>query len=255
MFLSNLKEEISDFILNNPGNFLDELDMMQIYDQPLLGVAEASDPLWEILKEPNVIGSHHLTPTEWLSESKSVISYFLPFTEHIRNSNRGEGLPSKEWVYGRCEGEIFNNALRRLIIDVVEEVGGRAVAPALNKRFEITDHLSNWSERHAAFIAGLGTFSLSHSLITSSGTAGRYGSVIVDLEFETILRPYQEIDEYCSKCGTCINRCPVDAITLNGKDDERCSNYLNEMLELNEPRYGCGKCQTAVPCEYKNPNE
>jgi epoxyqueuosine reductase len=247
-----LNEKIAYFIANSHLNFVDKMDI-QIYNQPLLGVAEASDLLWEELKQPEVIGSNHLTPQEWLPEAKSVISYFLPFTEQIRKSNRLEGPPSKEWLYGRCEGEILNNALRRLIIEIVESEGGKAVAPALDKRFSISNHVSNWSERHAAYVAGLGTFSLNHSMITDLGAAGRFGSVITDVEFKFKPRPYQEIDEYCNNCGICIDRCPVQAITENGKDNECCSEYLNEILEINKPRYGCGKCQTGVPCEHTKP--
>lgn len=253
MLLDAIKENMAEFIQNNPQNFVEELDMMQIWDQPLIGVASASDPLWEKLKEPNVIGPDHLTPDEWLSGAKSIISYFLPFTEHVRSSNRSKGLPSKEWLYGRCEGEIFNNALRRLIVRLIETAGGKAVAPALDERLTVANHVSNWSERHVAFIAGLGTFSLNYSLITNLGSAGRFGSVITDLEFEPNSRPYQEIDEYCTKCGECIDRCPPLAINEKGKNAESCSKFLDKTLKLNKPRYGCGKCQTAVPCEYQNP--
>ena len=35
---------------------------------------------------------------------------------------------------------------------------------------------SAWSERHAAYVAGLGTFSLTRALISERGMAGRYGS-------------------------------------------------------------------------------
>jgi epoxyqueuosine reductase QueG len=227
--------------------------MLQIWDQPLVGVAGASDPLWEKMKETQVIGPDHLTPKEWLPNAKSVISYFLPFTEHIRNSNRFNGKPSTEWLYGRYEGEMFNNTLRRLIIDLVEAHGGTALAPALNKHFVINDHRSNWSERHVAFIAGLGTFGLNRSLITPLGTAGRFGSVIVDLEFEPKPRKYQEFEDYCFKCGKCIERCHCGAITERGKDNESCSQYLYKILKLNKPRYACGKCQTAVPCEHRKP--
>lgn len=253
MLLHTIEEKMIDFTQNSEQNFVEELGMMKIWDQPLIGVASASDALWEKLKEPDVIGPHHLTPEEWLPGAKSVISYFLPYTRHVRSSNRLKGLPSKEWLYGRYEGEIFNNALRLLIIGVVEETGGKGLAPALDKRYAVNNHVSNWSERHAAFIAGLGTFSLNYSLITDLGTAGRFGSVIIDLELEPKPRPYQEIDEYCIKCGECIGRCPPLAIDENGKDAESCSQYLHKMLKLNKPRYACGKCQTAVPCEYKNP--
>lgn len=255
MFLDALEEKISDFMGSSNENFVEELDMMQIWDQPLIGIAGASDPLWEKLKEPDVIGSHHLTPKEWLPEAKSVISYFLPFTERIRSSNRLKGLPSKEWLYGRYEGEIFNNILRCLIIDLVETEGGNALSPALDNRFAIVNHVSNWSERHAAFIAGLGTFSLNDSLITSLGSAGRFGSVILDFEFEPKPRLFQEVDEYCTRCGECIGRCPPHAITENGKDNESCSKFLDKMLKLNNPRYACGKCQTAVPCEFRIPKK
>ena len=88
MFLRTLEEDIANFTKNSSQNFVDELNMMQIWDPPLVGVAGASDPLWEKMKEPQVIGPDHLTPKEWLPGAKSVISYFLPFTEHIRNSNR-----------------------------------------------------------------------------------------------------------------------------------------------------------------------
>jgi epoxyqueuosine reductase len=253
LLLRTLEEDIANFTKNSSKNFVEELNMMQIWDQPLVGVAGASDPLWQKMKEPNIIGPDHLTPKEWLSDAKSVISYFLPFTENIRNSNRFNGKPSIEWLYGRYEGEMFNNALRRLIIGLIESYGGKALAPALDKRFLINNHKSNWSERHVAFIAGLGTFGLSKSLITTIGTAGRFGSVIVDWEFEPKPRKYQEFDDYCFKCGKCIDRCPCGAITETGKDKELCSQYLNNILELNKPRYACGKCQTAVPCEHRNP--
>ena len=253
MFLSTLEEDMANFIRYSSQNFVAELNMMQIWDQPLIGVADASDPMWEKMKEPQIVGPEHLTPKEWLTGAKSVISYFLPFTKYIRSSNKFKGEPSTEWLYGRYEGEIFNNALRLMIIELIESNDGKALAPAIDKRFAINDHGSNWSERHVAFIAGLGSFGLSRSLITPLGTAGRFGSVIVDLEFEPNPRQYQEFDDYCAKCGKCIKRCPCGAITELGKDKESCSQYLFKILELNKPRYACGKCQTAVPCEYKKP--
>lgn len=255
MFLQTIREKIDGFVLTSPLNLVNELEMLRIYDQPLIGIASADDELWEKLKEPDAVGAQHLSPQEWLTGAKAVITYFLPYTKRIRQTNRSKGLPSTEWLYGRYEGEIFNNALRSFIVDFVEKAGGRAIAPALDKRFAVVDRRSNWSERHVAYVAGLGTFSLNRSLITSLGSAGRFGSVIVDFALEPTRRLYKEVDEYCTKCGACIHRCPPQAIDENGKDNEICSCYVDETLARYKPRYGCGKCQTAVPCEDRNPQK
>lgn len=253
MLLYAIKEKIDDFILSSPQNIVNELGMMRIWDQPLLAVASANDVLWEKLKEPEVVGSQHLSPDEWLVGAKSVISYFLPFTQRIRQTNWSDGFPSTEWLYGRYEGETFNDTLRQFVVDLVNKEGGRALAPGLDKRFAVVNRRSNWSERHVAFVAGLGTFNLNRSMITSLGSAGRFGSVIVDFELAPTQHLYKEVDEYCIKCGACIDRCPPQAINEKGKDNESCSRYLGEVLERYKPRYGCGKCQTAVPCEDRNP--
>jgi epoxyqueuosine reductase QueG len=116
---------------------------------------------------------------------------------------------------------------------------------------------SSWSERHVAFAAGLGTFGLSTHLITRVGKAGRFGSIITTAEFEPTARPYREDPfAYCTRCGTCTKRCPVDALTLeNGKDYQACWVYMEETKIRFKPRYGCGKCQLLVPCETGIPNK
>ncbi|WP_325530259.1 4Fe-4S binding protein [Sporomusa sp.] len=248
-----MKEKVTEFVLNSPLNTVKELNNLHIWNQPLVGVASANDSLWERLKEPDAVGPQHLSPQEWLQGAASVISYFLPFTEPIRRSNWPDDLPSTEWLYGRYEGAMLNDALRRFIVSLVEGAGGHAVAPALDSRFAVAGLRSNWSERHVAFVAGLGTFSLSRSMITSLGSAGRFGSVIVDTELQPTVRAYRKVDEYCVNCGVCIDRCPPRAISKAGKDNAICSHYVAEMKVKYAPRYGCGKCQTAVPCEGRNP--
>jgi epoxyqueuosine reductase QueG len=222
---------------------------LRIFDKPLFGVASADDPLFGELKKASVVGWHHLLPTEWLSSGKSVISYFLPFTKRVREANRLMGLPAKEWLYGRIEGERFNMALREFIVHQFIKERHEALAPALDHRHTVTDRRSNWSERHIAYIAGIGTFSLSCSLITRLGSAGRLGSVVVSAEIAPTPRPYRSLYEYCSNCGCCISRCPPLAITEHGKDHVVCSDYLDRIKIRYSPRYGCGKCQTGVSCE------
>ena len=112
------------------------------------------------------------------------------------------------------------------------------------------------SERHAAYACGLGTFGLSRGIITQKGMAGRVASMIVDSTLETDERPYSGVYDYCVKCGACAKRCPAGAITVErGKNNALCSRYLDRMGERYAPRYGCGKCQTGVPCEHKIPGQ
>lgn len=254
MDLETIQQQLNDFVLHSPQNIVPELDGMQIFDPPLVAIASATDPWWETLKQPEIVGPHHLSPTEWLRGANSIISCFLPHTERVRSANRLKGKPATEWLHGRHEGEAFNNALALVLVEVIQQAGGVAIVPRPDGRFEVVDLRSNWSERHVAFIAGLGTFSLNRSLITESGSAGRFFSVITDLKLTPTTRPYTAVDEYCNQCGACIERCPPHAISRDGKDNAVCLTYLREMKIRFAPRYGCGKCQTAVPCEARRPD-
>jgi epoxyqueuosine reductase QueG len=119
---------------------------------------------------------------------------------------------------------------------------------------------STWSERHAAYACGLGTFGLSDGLITASGKAIRVGSVVALIRIAPSPRPYGDHHAYClfhakGVCGKCMQRCPAGAITAAGHDKVRCKAYIcQESIPFVKARYGfvgkgCGLCQTGVPCE------
>lgn len=250
---------------SDPGLYL-EAAGARIFDEPLMAVALASDGLFEALKKRGVIGPHHMGPEEWLPGAKSVVSFFFPFSEGIRMSNsRDMAMPSAGWLYARIEGQAL---ISRVMSDLASELmasGHRCSVPSLDARFWSktsckaphhpgVTYTSCWSERHAAFICGLGTFGLSKGLITASGSAGRLASIITEEELEADARPYSGLTEYCSMCGRCAANCPAGAITLaGGKDHEKCSAFLDMTLESFRPRYGCGKCQVGVPCEFMIP--
>ncbi len=188
-----------------------------------------------------------------------MISYFLPFTKEIRDTNHAPGLPSEEWVSARIDGEAFNNEVRSFLLEMFKLMSADAVAPCLDPRFKVVNRVSNWSERHVAYAAGLGTFGLHRGLITEKGTAGRLGSVVTTLELTPTKGIYKSYDEYClylthGKCGACMRRCPPLAITDKGKDNQICEEYIGrEILSRFAPRYGCAKCSISVPCECRNP--
>jgi epoxyqueuosine reductase QueG len=124
---------------------------------------------------------------------------------------------------------------------------------------------STWSERHAAYAAGLGTFSLSDGFISPRGIAHRIGSVITGLTLQASQRTFSNHLSNClhyhdGSCGACISRCPVGAISRNGHDKSRCRELVygtapEKLSELyGTPQTGCGLCQTKVPCEAITPS-
>lgn len=242
--IENIIRQVNEFTLTSPYNKISELNNTRIFDAPLIGVAQAEDPLFLRLKDNKIIGTHHLTPKEWMPEAKSVISYFLPFSSNIRNLIRNkDSTSSREWIYKKIENVSFNNALCKFIAKKIDEIGGISVIPSMSSRFTVQNYKSNWSERHIAFISGLGTLGLSKSLITKRGCAGRLGSIIVSIPYKTTKRTYDGIYDYCNSCGNCIQMCPVHSISSHNKKNTSCNNFL------------CQKCQLSMPCECKIPLE
>ncbi len=226
---------------------------MKMYDEPILGFADASDEIFNLFKE-KAVGSHYVLPNEWLESAKTVVSVFLPFSEELRNSNKLDPeMPSEEWLYGRIEGQKLVNKICTELSEVVAECGYACACPTLTPKTSEVRFSSCWSERHTAFACGIGTFGLSKGLITEKGMAGRLFSLIISAELEPTPRTYKDINEYCTMCGKCIKNCPASAISKDGKVDKICSDYLDITKEKFAPRYGCGKCQVNVPCEAKKP--
>jgi epoxyqueuosine reductase len=250
-----------------------------IYDEPLVGFADGNDPLFTEYK--TIIDTTHLTPRESLARTfkkspedislhLSVISWILPITSKIRESNyRNTATPSRLWISVQPQGEKLLKALHEYVVEFLTKAGYLAVAPAnqpyCNTKWVEERRFSNWSEKHIAYAAGLGTFGLSGSLITERGIAHHCGSVVTNLALPASRRIAQNIYANClfhttGKCKACAARCPVGAITENGHDDRKCSNNLNEMQNL-EKKYniighlGCGMCYTKVPCEFRNPTK
>ena len=193
-----------------------------------------------------------------------MVSLFFPISEEARQSNRTESeKPSLEWLYCRIEGNEFLRTFIARLRDCLREAGYPACAPALDERFrafmdqspdaDVKVYGSTWSERHVAYLCGLGTFGLSKGIITRKGMAGRFASLVTALEIPVDERPYKGLYDYCIRCGKCIERCPVHAISEEGKEHKPCHDWLLQVKKEYAPRLGCGKCQTAVPCECQIP--
>ena len=270
---------IREFI-NSPANSLQNEARERAWEDPLVGFSSGDDLLYTEFKEH--VGPFHWTPREIFSlaypgpelapERLTVISWVLPQTAKAKKDNAREKVfPAERWARSRMFGENTNNGLRRHVVAALAEKEFRAVAPCLSPEWAIrpSEHFtfaSNWSERHAAYASGLGTFGLCDGMITPKGKAVRFGSVVAELTILPTARPYADHHAYClyftaGTCRKCIERCPVGAITEAGHDKINCSQHIQPVTEnyvkanFGFDGYGCGLCQTGVPCEAKIPTE
>ncbi len=269
----DLEQFAGDWIETSQYNFVAEdvalnesIIGMKIFEKPLFAFGSADDNMFSKLKSPEAVGPHFILPKEWLPGAKTVISFFLPFTDRVIESNICDiKRPSLEWHHARIEGQACLNQLTLSLKSMLEESGAKAVIPNLDERFwssfeesEVDGTIrpafsSVWSERHVGFVCGLGTFGLSKNLITERGTCGRFGSFVTNAVFPTDVRRYTIINEYCTDCGLCVGNCPANAIsTEEGKNHEKCLKYLVRISEENRMN-GCGKCQVSVPCTRQIP--
>ena len=262
----------------SPNNNLGTGEQEPAWDTPLVGFSRGDDPLY--LEFKGRIGPFYWTPLEIFAETfpsvrataeeLTVISWILPQTEATKHDHRRQTThPSERWARSRKYGEIFNEWLRDQVIALLRDAGYEAVAPSSSPHFGLHDSeryglSTTWSERHAAYASGLGTFGLCDGLITPVGKAIRCGSIVARISLKPSERTYKDPHEHClffakNMCGACIKRCPAGAISEKGHDKEKCIDYMSSVTApyvssyFGFDSYGCGFCQTGVPCESRIP--
>lgn len=254
----------------------------QMWEKPLVGFASGSDPLFQFLKED--IGEFYMTPLEVFrtryggtdagGKDLTVISFAFSQTAETKRLQalQNEG-PCMRWMLSRNTWKTVSGEFYTRVSDLLAGQGVDFVIPDLMPEMKVIKsekygESAVWSQRHTAFACGLGTFGLSDGLITARGVAMRFASVVVGQVFEPDKREYEKHQEWClfynsGSCGDCIKRCPAGAISGEGHDKEKCSNYLDRMDQkhgqnpLIDPliEVGCGLCQSAVPCADGKPEK
>lgn len=268
-----VRRVLAEFIADPQRNNLGPGVGKPAWEGFLLGFASGSDPLWNEMK--NHAGPQHWTPAEAFAAGVSVdslqpgeltvVSWALCQTEETKAANRLETrMPSEPWARARIYGQEGNRDLHPTMLAALRAEGYEAVAPSLLPAWAEADPHTDrwsctWSERHVAYVSGLGTFGLSGGLITSKGMAVRFGSVVVRAVIPPTPRPYGSPFEYClhysgGECFACVDRCPSGSVNTEGRDKEACARLLMRSGEhvrqsYGFEGYGCGLCQTAVPCE------
>ena len=248
-----MKTLITNKIIGFVKKYPEMKKLNNIWQEPIVGFADANSSYIQSLKE--VVDSAHMMPQDFMENPNIVISYYIPFTEETAavNMNVEENMASQEWSDAYNITNAMISEINQYIADMLTEMGYRAEVPA-GIVFDKQLVLSNWSQRHIAYAAGLGTFGINNMLISEKGCCGRYGSIVVDIPVEpdSIVEEERCLYKKNGSCKKCVQNCFSGALTTEGFDRKKCY----EICLLNDAKTGadvCGKCDIDIPCALKKP--
>lgn len=267
----------------------------RIFDAPAIGVSQGDDPIFTKFKE--VVGPKHLKPVEmWiqsglpedthLADQLRILSIIFPYVDRIREESKtATEMPAEIYSVGRNFANAFMDDVLEKTVAFIQDKGFLAVSGMNSPVVQLIFNKNSmsgyavWSERHMAFAAGLGTFSLHEGFISKIGCNIRIASIITKAALDVTPRksddPYANCLYYANgKCKKCAERCPGDAISEEGHDKLKCYLYgqvvakemtsrlegllkpykriINEEEQWSYP-VGCAFCQFDVPCMQINP--
>lgn len=264
--MNEMKEAIRNEIIEFIKKYEEKPAINTKWGTPLVGFGDARHPAILSLKE--VISPSHQMPTEVLPDASVVVTYYVPFTRELAKINAEYGrMAAPEWAESYEETNAMFKVLNQHLIGFLEGLGFRGAVSPEASTFDQEKLISNWSQRHFSYAAGLGTFGINNMLITKNGCCGRYSTVVTNLPVE----PDQPIEEeLClykknGSCGICVQNCPTGALTFAGFNRHTCyelcqenagiyrnfgSSYMDEGGEAANSVGSdvCGKCVTGSPC-------
>ena len=263
-----MKKQITKFIENYVTGYQAREDIITKYGTPLVCFADAMHPYIQNL--PDLIGPSHELPQNILPDARIIIAYFVPFTKELAKSNQEDGTTaSPAWAQAYEETNALFMELNDALIDYIHAKAGLAGITPKAVTFDRQKLVSDWSHRHIAYAAGLGTFGLNNMLLTKQGCCGRFSTVVTNLDLEPDAPFSEELCLYKKNgtCGICVKRCPTGALTKDGYNRFKCFALCQENAKrytefgssyTNEDGSGansigsevCGKCITGSPCAF-----
>lgn len=258
-----MKDRINRWISEFIAEYSKQSEISTEWGEPIVGFADAYSPYIQNL--PELISSSHGLPQDIMEDAASVIAYFVPFTRALAKSNNNGGeYASQQWADAYEQTNAMFGRLNLYIIDRLSEYGYRGAMHPAAGTFDHDKLISDWSFRHFAYAAGLGTFGINNMLITPKGCCGRYNTIVTNLDVAADKPMERELCLYKANgsCGICMKNCPTQAISEDGYDRHKCYEILcknAEIYRVEDNSYEgsngsevCGKCVTGSPCAFWN---
>jgi epoxyqueuosine reductase QueG len=253
-----MQSEIIKTINSTISEYEEVNNLNNMWREPIIKIISAKNEKFRELKQ--IVSLEHSLPCDILPDAKSIISFFIPFNENIVKSNINGTIASKEWA----QVYIKTNELIKIINDKIEELmeinGYKTGKIPATHNFNEKTLISNWSHRHIAFIAGIGTFGINNMLITKRGCCGRLGSIIINYELKNY-KDAGKVKEKClnklnGSCGICQKRCIANAYKNKNFNKDICYKQCLENAKYHKETGHadvCGKCLVGLPCSIQEP--
>ena len=249
---TELKEKIAELVREYVKAYPSENGTPKMWRTPLVGFADVNDPYIRAL--PQIVAEGHQMPEDLMENPNVIISYFIPFTRELAQENVGieNNAASESWANAYKITNTMMAKLNEYLVGELVKLGYQAAVSNAIMDYDILK--SNWSHRHIAYAAGLGTFGINNMMITKDGCCGRYNSIVANIPVEPDHHLTEENCLYKSKgiCKKCVENCFSGALTTEGFDRKKCYETCEKTLQL----YGvdvCGKCVTNIPCAFMAP--
>lgn len=251
--ISTMEKEIEQLIIHE----VIALNRSDLFRKPIIGFSSVDDERYKDLKR--IIGEWHQRPEEILPGAKSVISYFVPFTENVVEEPRTVDNGSPLWSESYVVINDYFKHINQVISDYLIHQGYTAEYIPATHTYDPKILKATWSHRSAAAISGLGDFGLNRMLITKLGCGGRFGTIITSASLAAAETSEENKCLYVNNgsCTLCIDICPADALKLSGDFDKfACQDVLvknGDLMESDEDIVGadtCGKCISICPVAY-----
>jgi len=229
-----------------------------MWRQPIVAFADAGDTLFLQLRQ--AVSPSHLMPEDLLAGAKTVICFFIPFTEGLVRDNMAGDDATHEWALCYVQTNHLIKIVCNELAALLGAGGYRAGVVPATRNFDEERLMSDWSQRHAAWIAGLGSFGENNMLITDEGCCGRFGSLATDWQFPqgglAVQRHERCLSRRGKNCGVCRKKCPVGAYPGGSFDRHACYARCMHNAALHSDvglADVCGKCICGLPCSMQSP--
>ncbi len=247
-------------LLNIINKKLKEHPDHQLFREAILAVSAADDIRYNQLKQ--IIGPWHQNPNQLFKPAKTVISYFVPFTEQVVNAPKNSEQVAPIWGQAYISINATFNDINHDLAAALAEHNYQSFGIAATHTYNPEDLKSLWSHRSAAVIAGLGHFGANRLVITEKGSGGRFSTVLTDAPAEIIKGAITSpTPDYClyntnKSCLLCHKVCPVSALSTDDFARFTChDDVLVKNARQLENSVGfadvCGKCISVCPLAYR----